>query len=89
MGKLRKCEDCKFLQGKEFGYSEYSVEGTARWCTVGLNPSQWWDGWWGESKESKYAAQCGGFVRGEPDIHPVECSCCSAHDNCCVTDHRD
>lgn len=59
------CEDCRFCVLTDYGYSNYTVEGTYFNCAKGLHPDGQFDRWYGEDKRLNYASQCEGFVAGE------------------------
>lgn len=68
MTNERKCTDCKFACLIDFGYSNYTTEGTEFFCSKALHPEGHFDEFYGEDKRLEYAQQCGGYEAG----HPVE-----------------
>lgn len=66
MGEKRKtCMDCRYRLSDDFGYSNYTVEGTTFYCLLKKHPDMPFDEFYGEDKRLKYAEQCGSFVAGE------------------------
>ena len=43
---------------EDYGYSNYTVEGTNISCILNLNPDFPQDNWYGESPSHKYAEKC-------------------------------
>jgi hypothetical protein len=62
----RTCSDCKFAVFADFGYSNWTTEGTTFTCGVKAHPDGSFDHWYGEEKKLEYAAQCPSFVAGDP-----------------------
>jgi hypothetical protein len=58
---MKKCSDCNFCLIKEYGYSNYTVEGADVYCTLGLNPEAPFDRWYGEDKRDLFAETCPDF----------------------------
>ena len=52
----RTCEGCKFGCLFDFGYSNYTVEGTEFFCAKSLHPDGHFDRFYGEDKRLEYAA---------------------------------
>ena len=62
MGK--KCTNCRYCLLKDYGYSNYTVEGTDNICLKGLRDE--FDNWYGEEKRnSEFAEKCNEYVTGE------------------------
>lgn len=61
----RTCEGCKFGCLFDFGYSNYTVEGTEFFCAKSLHPDGHFDRFYGEDKRLKYAEKCEGFEIGQ------------------------
>lgn len=59
-----KCTNCKYCVEEDYGYSNYTVEGTTVDCLLGLNPKFPEDRFWGEEPALKYAEQCKRFTKG-------------------------
>lgn len=49
---MKKCDECKFAELRDYGYSEYTVEGTEVLCLLDLNPDLPCDRWYGEDKKT-------------------------------------
>lgn len=60
------CNDCKYCIMQDFGYSNYTVEGTEADCLKNQNQRFPVDNWYGHSEEAKYAFECPMFVEGDP-----------------------
>jgi hypothetical protein len=56
---------CKFAIHEDFGYSNYTVEGTTFHCAKKLNPNGEFDEFYGSDKRMEYAKECEGFEEGE------------------------
>lgn len=67
-----KCTDCKFCYEVDYGYSNYTVEGTTVYCLMGANPNFPKDRWYGEEPELEFANQCSFFVEGDSVKRYVE-----------------
>lgn len=65
MNDERSCRNCKFAIHADFGYSNYTVEGTTFHCGKKLHPDGEFDEFYGEDKRLKFAEQCQGFEAGE------------------------
>jgi hypothetical protein len=69
----RTCEGCKFALLEDYGYSNYTVEGTTVHCLKRLHPDrEGFDRWYGEDGRLLFAERCPGFVAGEPVEVDVE-----------------
>lgn len=60
-----KCTECKYYVEEDYGYSNYTVEGTTVDCLLGLNPKLPEDRFWDEEPALKYAEECERFVVGD------------------------
>jgi len=67
-----KCTDCKLCYEKDYGYSNYTVEGTMVYCLKNANPNFPKDRWYGEEPELEFANQCPLFVEGNSVKRYVE-----------------
>lgn len=63
---MNSCNECKWCLLEDYGYSNYTVEGTEASCLLQLNPSLPADHRWGEASQLKYAAECPRFAAGDP-----------------------
>lgn len=61
----KSCEQCKFCILDDYGYSNYTVEGTYVFCAKKLHPEDGFDKFYGEDKRLFFAEQCPGFDAGE------------------------
>jgi len=59
-----KCTDCKYCICSDYGYSNYTVEGTTADCLLGLNPGLPHDRFYGETPELDFAKTCEKFAAG-------------------------
>ena len=57
----RKCSECDFAILADFGYSNYTVEGTTVYCSKHLHPDGEFDHWYGESEKDLFANKCSEF----------------------------
>ena len=73
MSENRSCNDCKFACFLDFGYSNYTVEGTNFVCSKNLHPQGTFDRFYGEDKRLNFASQCAGYQAGEPVYMDVDC----------------
>lgn len=61
-----KCIDCKFCLLKDYGYSNYTVEGTDADCLLKMNPEFPCDSWYGDAEAHDFANVCPRFKAGAP-----------------------
>jgi hypothetical protein len=62
---MKKCTDCKYCVQEDYGYSNYTVEGTNADCLLGEHPDMPVDRFYGEEPELQYAEKCDRFIAGE------------------------
>lgn len=67
-----KCADCKFCLLEDYGYSNWTVEGTNANCLLDMNPGFPTDNWYGDAEEHDFANVCPRFKEGEPTHVDVE-----------------
>ena len=48
----------------DYGYSNYTVEGTTVNCAKSLNPDMPFDRWYGEDKRDLFAETCVSYIHG-------------------------
>jgi hypothetical protein len=73
MAETRTCEDCRYCLLEDYGYSNWTVEGTMIHCLKRLHPErEGFDRWYGDDDRLKFAQGCTGFVAGEPVQVDVE-----------------
>jgi hypothetical protein len=58
------CNNCQFAIMTDFGYSNYTVEGTTFVCGKQIHPNGEFDRWYGEDERLQYAEQCTGYEDG-------------------------
>jgi hypothetical protein len=51
---------------EDYGYSNYTVEGTNADCYLNLNPKFPVDNWYGEAEAHNFAKECSRYSKGEP-----------------------
>lgn len=61
----RTCNECRFAIFKDYGYSNYTVEGTEFFCAIKAHPADGFDRWFGGDQRLWFAAECGSFSPGE------------------------
>ena len=67
-----KCTDCKYSVEDDFGYSNWTVEGTEVSCLLGKNPDFPIDRFYGEDPSLSFAEKCDSFVEGENTCFDVD-----------------
>lgn len=67
-----KCTDCSNCLLEDFGYSNWTVEGTYVHCMKNLHPESPFDHWYGEDKRLNFANECESFVKGELESIAVD-----------------
>jgi len=63
---MASCDECKWCLLEDFGYSNYTVEGTYVHCLKNIHPESGFDRWYGADERLKFAETCESFVAGEP-----------------------
>jgi hypothetical protein len=66
------CMNCRFSVHEDFGYSNYTTEGTTFHCAKKLHPDGEFDEFYATDKRLNYAAQCAGFEEGNGVSMDVE-----------------
>jgi len=69
---MKTCNECRFALMQEFGYSNYTVEGTTFHCMLQEHPDGEFDRWYGTDTRLQYAEKCEKYEEGDPDILDVE-----------------
>lgn len=69
----KNCTGCKFGCHLDFGYSNYTTEGTTFVCAKQLHPDGSFDEFYGKDKRLKYAEKCAGFEPGKGVSMDVDC----------------
>ena len=62
----KKCSECGNCVLIDYGYSNYTVEGTSVNCALGLNPNGEFDLWYGEDKRDRFADECSSYIKDDP-----------------------
>jgi hypothetical protein len=62
---MSNCLECKNHLSVDYGYSNYTTEGTTFYCGLKLHPDGEFDQFYGTDKRLDYANQCSSFVEGE------------------------
>lgn len=62
---MKSCEDCKFAAFIDFGYSNYTCEGTTFSCAKNAHPDGSFDRWYGDEVKLEFAEKCPVFVAGD------------------------
>ena len=62
----RSCNNCKYAVFIDFGYSNYTVEGTEFNCAKKLHPDAPFDRWYGEDTRLEFGKACEGYEEGDP-----------------------
>lgn len=63
---MKNCSGCKFAVFQDYGYSNWTVEGTTFRCSPKLHPNGEFDRFYGEDDRLTYAEQCYNYTEGEP-----------------------
>ena len=61
-----RCDECKFCVLEDYGYSNWTVEGTDARCVLNLNPRFPADHRWGHIPEAEFANECPRYCKGSP-----------------------
>lgn len=69
---MRRCDNCSRAVLRDYGYSDYTVEGTTVSCSLDLNPGLPADRWYGENETLNFAKKCRRFNEGSPEHFTVE-----------------
>ena len=70
---MTSCTDCKFAVFTDYGYSNWTVEGTDFNCSNKLHPDGVFDRFYKQNAKLNYAEQCSGFTSGEAIHMDVDC----------------
>lgn len=63
---MKNCSQCSNCHLQDYGYSNYTVEGTSVHCMIKLHPEDGFDNFYGDAPEGQYAETCEGFSEGNP-----------------------
>lgn len=61
---MKSCNECAYAILDDFGYSNYTVEGTTFHCGLKLHPDDGFDRFYGEEVRLKFAEGCEGYKEG-------------------------
>ena len=61
----RVCGDCRFACFVDYGYSNYTIEGTEFYCAKKAHPDGHFDRFYNEDKRLNFAAKCKKFKAGK------------------------
>lgn len=78
-----KCTECKYCVMQDYGYSNYTVEGTMVSCLLDKNPEFPEDRWYNEHITLGYAENCNSFSDGDAVLIDVEM------DDGCISEYSD
>lgn len=62
----RSCRTCTFAVFVDYGYSNYTVEGTSFNCANGRHPDGSFDRGWNIDPRLDYGKKCKGYAAGDP-----------------------
>ena len=62
---MKTCKECKFAIHEDFGYSNWTVEGTTFHCAKNLNPNGSFDEFYGKDERLEFADSCPSFENGD------------------------
>lgn len=60
----KTCADCRHCKMQDYGYSNYTVEGTSVECIINAHPNGEFDRWYGEDWRLQWANWCEKFRPG-------------------------
>ena len=69
------CNNCAHALLEDYGYSNYTVEGTYFHCILKKHPEAPFDRFYGEDKRLNFATQCPAFSSGCPEELDVDKEC--------------
>ena len=58
------CTECRYCYMQDYGYSNYTIEGTEFVCLKRLHPDGDFDRFYGENQKLKHAEKCESFEVG-------------------------
>lgn len=65
MAEPRRCIKCRWAILQDYGYSNYTTEGTNLLCAGMYHPVEEFDSYYGDAKEMLYAEECQHFEEGK------------------------
>lgn len=69
---MKSCNNYKYAIFQDYGYSNYTVEGTEFACAKKHHPDAPFDRWYGGDIRLRFAKTCPCFSKGEPIELDVE-----------------
>ena len=72
VNKGAECDDCTNCLLYDFGYSNWTVEGTTVVCMERIHPEPEFDRFYGKDERLRFAEACPKFDRGEPQTMDVD-----------------
>lgn len=66
------CEQCSNALFQDYGYSNYTTEGTDFVCMVNVHPDGEFDRWYNEDQRLNWARWCISFEAGDPLFMDVD-----------------
>lgn len=63
---MKNCNECRFAVLEDYGYSNYTVEGTNFSCALKLHPQGSFDRFYGHTPKMDYADECSNYSEGDP-----------------------
>ena len=70
---MKSCNNCTNALMADYGYSNYTVEGTEFHCTLKKHPLGSFDRFYGKDERLGFAENCTSFSEGYPEGLDVEC----------------
>lgn len=65
----KNCADCKNCVMVDYGFSDWTVEGTDLICAKGAHPKMPFDRWYNENTLVTFAENCSEYVESDNVIH--------------------
>lgn len=62
---MKSCNTCRLAIFDDYGYSNYTTEGTTFTCSKGLHPDGSFDRWFGEEEKLQFAEKCSAYEEGD------------------------
>lgn len=69
---MRKCTECDYALEMDYGYSNWTTEGTDFICLLDEHPDGEFDMFYGEDERLFYAEKCNSYLKGKPTHLNVE-----------------
>lgn len=71
----RSCNTCRYALFEDYGYSNYTVEGTSFSCLKKAHPEDGFDRWYGQDKRLDFGQDCATYAFGDPVEMDVDGEC--------------